>query len=55
VPSVVPLIGIAVSIALLTQIESKVFARAGVLIGLGALLWLVNALIVRRQAGERTA
>ena len=49
VPSVVPVIGIGVSIALLTQIEGEVFARAGILVGVGLVLWVVNALLVRAQ------
>jgi amino acid transporter len=49
VPSVVPVIGIGVSIALLTQIEGEVFARAGILVGVGVALWVVNAMLVRAQ------
>ena len=49
VPSMVPVIGIGVSIALLTQIEGEVFARAGILVGVGVVLWIVNALAIRRQ------
>jgi basic amino acid/polyamine antiporter, APA family len=49
VPSAVPVIGIGVSIALLTQIEGEVFARAGILVGVGVALWVVNALLVRAQ------
>jgi amino acid transporter len=51
VPSVVPVIGVGVSIALLTQIEGEVYARAAILIGLGVVLWVVNALLVRAQPG----
>jgi basic amino acid/polyamine antiporter, APA family len=49
VPSIVPVIGIGVSIALLTQIEGKVFLRAGILVGIGVVLWVINALLVRRE------
>ncbi len=49
VPSAVPIIGIAVSIALLTQIEAEIFARAGILIALGAALWVVNWMFMRRE------
>jgi APA family basic amino acid/polyamine antiporter len=49
VPSIVPVIGIGVSIALLTQIEGEVFARAGILVGVGVALWVINALILRAQ------
>jgi basic amino acid/polyamine antiporter, APA family len=50
VPSAIPLVGAAVSVALLTQIEGEVFARAGILIAIGIGLWLVNELLLRRLA-----
>ena len=53
VPVVVPPLGVAVSIALLTQIEGEVFGRAGVLIGVGAALWLANELVIRRLGADR--
>ena len=49
VPSAVPVIGVVISLALLTQIESETYVRAAMLVGLGAALWIVNWLIVRRQ------
>jgi amino acid transporter len=49
VPSIVPVIGVGVSIALLTQIEGEVYARAAILIAIGVLLWAVNAWLVRRE------
>ena len=49
VPSIVPVIGVGVSIALLTQIEGQVFARAGILVAVGVALWVVNALLVRAE------
>ena len=49
VPSVVPVIGVGISLALLTQIESGTYVRAAILVALGAALWVVNWLIVRRQ------
>ncbi len=49
VPSAIPVVGIGVSIALLTQIEGEVFGRAGILIGVGVALWVVNVLVVRRE------
>jgi len=59
VPSVVPVIGVVVSLALLTQIESETYVRAAMLVALGAALWVVNWLIVRRQGppadGDRGA
>jgi amino acid transporter len=51
VPSAFPVLGVAVSIALLTQIEAEVLARAGILIAIGAVLWLVNELLLRRGPG----
>lgn len=48
VPSVVPVLGVGVSIALLTQIEGETFARAGILLAIGVALWLVNELVLRR-------
>jgi basic amino acid/polyamine antiporter, APA family len=50
VPTPVPLIGIAVSLALLTQIEPEVWARAGLLLAIGAAIWAVNVAILRRTA-----
>ena len=49
VPWVVPVIGIAISLALLTQIESKVWPRVGILLAVGLVLWCVNWLLLRRQ------
>ncbi len=45
----VPVVGVAISLALLTQIEGQIFARAGILVALGAALWVVNWLFVRRE------
>ena len=50
IPSVFPVLGVAVSIALLTQIEGEIFARAGILVGVGVVLWLVNEFALRRTA-----
>jgi amino acid transporter len=50
VPSVFPVLGVGVSIALLTQIEGETFARAGILLGIGIALWLINELVLRRTA-----
>ena len=49
VPSIFPVLGVGVSIALLTQIEGEVWARAGILVGIGVVLWLLNALVLRRS------
>jgi basic amino acid/polyamine antiporter, APA family len=50
VPTVVPILGVGVSIALLTQIEAEVWARAGILMLVGLGLWLLNELVLRRTA-----
>ena len=47
--SFVPVIGVGVSIALLTQIESETYVRAGILVAVGVGLWIVNWLILRRE------
>ena len=49
VPSAIPVIGVGISLALLTQIESETYVRAAMLVGLGVALWVVNWLIVRRE------
>ena len=49
VPSFVPVIGVVISLALLTQIEAEIYARAGILVLVGVALWVVNWLVVRRQ------
>ena len=53
VPSVVPVLGVGVSIALLTQIEADAYLRAAILVGIGSVLWLINEFFVRR--GDRAA
>jgi APA family basic amino acid/polyamine antiporter len=50
VPSVVPVVGVGISAALLTQIEAATYARAAVLVSIGVALWIVNWLVLRRQA-----
>jgi hypothetical protein len=54
VPSFVPVAGVAISIALLTQVESTTDARVGFLVAVGAALWIVNWLILR-SSGLRGA
>jgi hypothetical protein len=41
-PIVLPLIGAAVSLALLTTKDGEIFIRAAILLAIGALLWLVT-------------
>ncbi len=52
VPSVFPVLGVAVSIALLTQVEAETFARAGMLIAIGLALWVVNELFLRHESAR---
>ncbi len=54
IPSVVPVLGVAVSIALLTQVEGETWVRAGIMIAIGVALWVVNA-IALRATNSRTA
>ena len=49
IPSGFPVLGVAVSIALMTQIEPQVWARAGILLAVGLGLWLLNLVIVGRR------
>ena len=53
-PAIVPVLGIVVSIAILTQTEAEIFARAGLILALGAAIWVINALAVRQEE-EREA
>jgi amino acid transporter len=50
VPSFVPVVGVGISAALLTQIEAATYGRAALLVSLGVVLWIVNWLVLRRQA-----
>jgi amino acid transporter len=50
VPSFVPVVGVGISAALLTQIEAATYGRAALLVSLGVALWIVNWLVLRRQA-----
>jgi len=47
VPSIVPVIGVAISIALLTQTDAEIFGRAGLILLLGLVMWVVNLLVTR--------
>ena len=52
-PTIVPLLGILISIALLTQTEAEIFGRAGLILALGAVIWVINAIAVRREEERR--
>ena len=54
VPTVFPILGVGVSIALLTQIEGEIWARAGILMLVGLGLWLLNELVLRRTEPAST-
>lgn len=47
--SAVPVIGVGISIALLTQIEAETYLRAAILVAVGVALWIVNWLLLRRE------
>ncbi|WP_205698399.1 APC family permease [Conexibacter sp. SYSU D00693] len=49
-PTIIPVIGIVVSIAVMTSKDLDVFWRAGLLLLLGAALYLVNVLVTRQTA-----
>src|SRR5688572_29525209 len=51
VPSVVPVLGMGVAIALMTQVRGEDWVRAGILLGIGVVLWVVNYLAVRKFGG----
>jgi amino acid transporter len=55
VPSAIPVIGVIVCIGLLTQREGEIFLRAGALLLIGLVLWGVNRLFTRREAGSGSA
>ncbi len=52
IPSVFPVVGVGISLALLTQVEGEAFARAGLLLALGAVLWAVNFMALRREGRD---
>ena len=53
VPSVVPVIGVGIAIALLTQIEGETYLRAAILIAFGLGLWMLNEVAIRVGQGRR--
>jgi amino acid transporter len=55
-PSVIPVLGAAVSIFLITQTEGEIFLRAGLVLLIGVALWVVNRLVtgpIEDVAAER--
>ena len=51
VPWPIPILGVGVSIALMTQVKADDWARAGILIGIGLVLWAINFAAVRKFGG----
>ncbi|MET8390009.1 hypothetical protein ABZV14_44265 [Streptosporangium canum] len=52
-PTILPVLGAVLAFVLaspLTGRPAEVYIRAGVLLGIGLLLWVVNWLVTRRQA-----
>jgi len=47
----IPILGIGVSIALMTQIAGEVWGRTGILLGIGAVLFAINYAAVRKFGG----
>jgi amino acid transporter len=43
-PTAMPLIGVVVSVAVMTTKDAETFARAGALLGAGAVLWIATSL-----------
>jgi basic amino acid/polyamine antiporter, APA family len=48
VPSVIPVLGVGVSIALMTQVRGEDWGRAGILLGVGVVLFAINWAVVRK-------
>ena len=51
VPWPIPILGIGVSIALMTQVAAEDWGRAAILVGIGLVLWAVNFAVTRRSGG----
>ncbi|MCW2962122.1 MAG: amino acid permease-associated region [Thermoleophilia bacterium] len=54
-PTIVPALGILVCAGLLTQQEGATFGRAGILVGIGLVLWAINLVWDRWRAGQAAA
>jgi basic amino acid/polyamine antiporter, APA family len=53
-PSSLPVIGVIVCLALLTQQEAAIYARAGILLGIGIVLWAINRFFTSPPSVART-
>ena len=54
IPSAIPVIGVGVSIALMTQVRGEDWGRAGILLGIGAVLFVINWAAVRKFGSGHT-
>ena len=50
-PTAMPVLGLIASIGLMTTKDGETFARAGVLLLVGVLLWLINRQVMRHREG----
>ena len=48
VPSVIPVLGVGISIALMTQVRGEDWVRAGILLAVGVVLFAINWAVVRK-------
>ena len=51
IPWPVPVLGIVISIALMTQVAGDAWGRAGILLGIGLVLWAINFAVLRKLGG----
>ncbi len=54
VPSAIPVLGVGVSLALMTQVKGEDWGRALILLAIGAVLFLINYAAVRKFGGGET-
>ena len=54
IPSAIPVLGVGVSIALMTQVRGEDWGRAGILLGIGAVLFVINWAAVRKFGSGHT-
>jgi basic amino acid/polyamine antiporter, APA family len=48
-PSALPVVGVIVCLALITQQEAEIYLRAGILLLIGIVLWAVNRVVSGRS------
>jgi amino acid transporter len=54
IPSAIPVLGVGVSIALMTQVRTEDWGRAGILLGIGVVLFGLNWVAVRKFGSGHT-